>query len=75
MWRCLILYRSPDAMQRPGFRDILMALLDDEREVLNIPTDIGSNSLAAVLGAPLDAGFNMYTDLQTKYYADITTSL
>ena len=63
-------------MQRPGFRDTLLALLENEQEVMSIPRmDIGSNSLAVVLGAPLDAGFNMYTELQTKYYSDVTTSL
>ena len=63
-------------MQRPGFRNILLALLEDEEQVLNIPSrDVGSNSMAVVLGAPLDSAFNMYPELQTKYYDDITTSL
>ena len=63
-------------MERPGFRDILLSLLEDEQTVLSIPKDIGSNSLAAVLGAPLEAGFNMYTELQTMYYnREVTSSL
>ena len=54
---------------------MLLALLENETTVLTIPRDVGSNSLAAVLGAPLEAGFNMYIQLQTAYYADVTSSL
>ena len=68
--------RNPSAGERPGFRDILLSLLEDEQTVLRIPKDIGSNSLAAVLGAPLDAGFSMYIELQTLYYnREVTSSL
>ena len=71
-----IICRNPTAMQRPGFRNILLALLEDEEQTLSIPPrDVGSNSLAVVLGAPLDGAFNMYTELQTKYYHEITSSL
>ena len=67
--------RNPTPTHRPGFRKILLSLLEDEESVLCIPSDIDEDSLAAILGGPLDAGFNMYTELQTKYYADISTSL
>lgn len=66
-------YRNPNPLERPGFRDILLSLMEDEQTVLSIPKDIESNSLTAVLGAPLEAGFNM---LQTMYYnREITSSL
>ena len=71
MW----IHRNPTPTHRPGFRKILLSLLEDEESVLCIPPGIEGDSLAAVLGGPLDAGFNMYTELQSKYYADITTSL
>ena len=36
--------------------------------VLNIPEeDSSSNPLAGVLGAPLEAGENMYTSVQKRY--------
>ena len=36
--------------------------------VLNIPEeDSSTNPLAGVLGAPLEAGENMYTNLQKRY--------
>ena len=63
-------------MRRPGFRDILLSLLEDEEEILRMPRDaVGSNSLVAVLGASLDAGFNLYTELQTKYSNPMHTSM
>ena len=65
-----ILYRHPTTAHRPGFRSILLTLMEKEETVLNVPSDAGSEQLAAVLGAPLEAGFNMYSQLQTVYCAD-----
>ena len=54
--------------QRPSFRDIVLILVGSEEMVLNIPEeDSSTNPLAGVLGAPLEAGENMYSDLQRKY--------
>ena len=74
--KCIMnIFRNPTPTYRPGFRKILLSLLENEEDVLSIPFDVGSNSLAAILGGPLDAGFNMYTELQTKYYGNVTTAL
>ena len=54
--------------QRPSFRDIVLILVGSEEMVLNIPEeDSSTNPLAGVLGAPLEAGENMYSDLQRRY--------
>ena len=63
--------RHPETSLRPGFRDIVLTLVGSEQMVLNIPEeDSSSNPLAGVLGAPLEAGENMYTDLQKRYDSD-----
>ena len=48
-----------------------MILLEKEEVVLSIPSDLGGSSLAAVLGAPVEAGLDMYNELQTKYQVDL----
>ena len=57
-------------MERPAFRTILLALLDREDHVLKIPNEVDKNTQAAILGAPLEAGYNMYTQLQISYRDD-----
>ena len=60
--------RHPKTSLRPAFRDVVLTLVGSEQMVLNIPEeDSFSNPLAGVLGAPLEAGENMYTDLQKRY--------
>ncbi len=55
-------------MVRPGFRDIVLMLVGSEEMVLSIPEeDSSTNPLAGVLGAPLEAGENMYSQLQNRY--------
>ena len=57
------------AAQRPSFRDLLLALLDDLKVVLAIPQEaLDTHSHAGLLGSPLETGENMYRDLQDKYY-------
>ena len=54
------------AGQRPSFRDLLLALLDNQ--VLSIPQeDLDTHSHAGVLGSPLEAGEYMYRDIQDRY--------
>ena len=56
------------ADQRPSFRDLLLTLLDNLKEVLSIPQeDLDTHSHAGVLGSPLEAGEHMYRDLQDRY--------
>ena len=56
------------AAQRPSFRDLLLALLDDPKVVLSIPREaLDTHNHAEVLGSPLEAGEHMYRDLQARY--------
>ena len=62
--------RAGVAKERPGFRDILLSLLESKSVVLRVPPeDADSHPQAAVLGAPLEAGHGMYTALQNIYKA------
>jgi len=57
-------------------RELFTALMDNEDAVLRVPKeDKATHSLAAVLGAPLDAGQHMYPDLQEVYYSSLPTQL
>ena len=61
--------RHPEAQVRPIFKDILLELLDEEKNVLEIPKkDAATHKLAGLVGGPLEAGEKMYTDLQWKYF-------
>ena len=63
-----LLHRNPVAARRPSFRDILLGLLDKPDAVLSIPPEaLDTHHLAGVLGSPLEAGENMYKDLQNRY--------
>ena len=50
-----------------AFRDIVLTLSGNEKVVLSIPKDSSTNPLAGVLGVPLEAGENMYSELQRRY--------
>ncbi len=61
-------YRHPQTKVRPGFRDVVVTLVGSEEVVLCIPEeDSSTHPLAGVLGAPLEAGENMYQQLQNRY--------
>ena len=56
-------------MNRPEFREVLLSLLGNPEEMTSIPLEaLDSHPLAGVLGSPLEAGENMYSDLQSQYY-------
>lgn len=60
--------RSDTPSDRPGFREMLLFLLENKSVVLHIPPqDMTSHPLAGVLGAPLEAGEKMYTELQNAH--------
>ena len=60
--------RHPENSQRLVFRDVVLTLVGSEKMVLSIPEeDSSTNPLAGVLGAPLEAGENMYSQLQNRY--------
>ena len=65
--------RNPVASQRPSFREILLSLLGTPETVLSIPQeDLETHLLAGMLGSPLEAGENMYCDLQNRYVGTIS---
>ena len=50
------------------FRDLLLSLVENETVVLHIPPEaMNSHPQAGVLGAPLEAGQDMYKDTQNIY--------
>ena len=56
--------RAPNPRQCPGFRDVLLPMLEIQSDVLYFPPDVtDAHPLAATLGAPLKAGYQMYTDV------------
>ncbi len=60
--------RHPETELRPAFRDIVLTLVGNKERVLDIPEeDSSTNPLSVVLGAPLEAGENMYSQLQSRY--------
>ena len=62
-------YRNPTASNRPNFTEILTSTLRDRQEVvLSIPNrDCATHEKASLLGAGLEAGLEMYKDLQNIY--------
>ena len=61
-------FRNPEPRERPDFNDIMLLLLQPDKSILVIPEkDLGTHPQAGVLGAPLEAGEGMYTDLQKSY--------
>ncbi len=62
------IFRHPETKLRPGFRDIVLTLTGSEVSVLCIPEeDSSTHPLAGVLGTSLEAGENMYHQLQNRY--------
>ena len=60
--------RNPDAHLRPQFRDIHLSLCQYDEHVLTIPNEaFSTHPQAGILGASLEAGQDMYIDLQTMY--------
>lgn len=56
------------------FREILVTLTGNPLCILSIPRDaLNTHHLAGVLSSPLEAGENMYRDLQGRYH-DIVES-
>jgi hypothetical protein len=69
----LILGRHPTPSARPNFSEVLASLLKDN--VLSIPrADKRSHPDAGMLGANLEAGLEMYKDLQNTYLGHQTSS-
>ena len=63
------MYRNPTTGERPKFRELLLPLISDQETAIAIPQeDLATQQLAGALGAPLEAGGEMYKDLQLKYH-------
>ena len=65
----LFFSRNPVASERPEFRQLVICLSGTTDDLLVTPhrEGLGTNSFAGVLGSPLEAGKQMYTDLQIHY--------
>ena len=62
------MFRNPIARERPTFDEIALLLNQSEQVVLEIPNEaLSSHPQAGQLGAPLEAGENMYLELQHTY--------
>lgn len=57
--------RHSDTTLRPSFRDLVLALVGDEKVVLSIPSN--TLGMAGVLGSPVKTSEGLYQDLQIKY--------
>ena len=67
----ILLYRYPLAGNRPGFRELVIVLTGNPPDVLSVPQEVHhSHQLARVLGSSLEAGKNMYLDLQNKHLTE-----
>lgn len=61
-------FRHPTASERPSFGDILASSLREREEILSVPEkDCNSHDQANLLGASLEAGLEMYKDIQNIY--------
>lgn len=61
-------FRNPSSSDRPKFREMVLVLIGKEEDVLYIPQEaLDSHRLAGVLGAPLEAGSDMYPELERTY--------
>ena len=68
------MHRHPHHTKRPTFEETLRPLLDSEETVLDIPSeDSDTHKDAACLGAELQAGHKMYTNLQALYIPSSTS--
>ena len=60
--------RHPSSSDRPKFREMVLILISNEGEVLHVPQEaLDTHRMAGELGAPLEAGEDMYPDLQMTY--------
>ncbi|KAL5486847.1 hypothetical protein EMCRGX_G019382 [Ephydatia muelleri] len=70
IYQTMIQCWNPDASSRIQFKAIHLSLSQGEEHVLNIPNEaLQTHPKAGVLGALLEAGQKMYTDLQKTYVA------
>ena len=61
----LLFSRNSDKCACPQFGEIVESLSRPEDELLSIPEEVKGQ--ASLLGAPLEAGQDLYTELQNTY--------
>ncbi len=62
------LYRHPVPGRRPNFNEIMLSMIRSDEDILLLPEEaISTHPNASLLGADLQAGVNMYRDLQDTY--------
>ncbi len=62
-----LLQRHPDPSHRPDFRSLLLTLLEHRDSPLTLTLPEGVHPKAGTLGAPLEVGEELYSDLQKTY--------
>ena len=68
--------RHPVASERPHFHEIMVSLLQPNKNILTIPESaLSSHPQAGSLGGTLKAGENMYPEIQHSYSDTIDTKL
>ena len=67
----LLIIRNADKASRPDFAELVRALSSPATDLLSwSEEDMRVHSQAAVLGAPLEAGKDLYPELQGTYMHD-----
>jgi hypothetical protein len=68
MYCLMITCWNSDKSGRPQFREIVQTLSQSEDELLFIPEEVTrGHPQASILGAPLEAGRDLYPQLQNTY--------
>ncbi|KAL5486806.1 hypothetical protein EMCRGX_G019336 [Ephydatia muelleri] len=68
IYQTMIQCWNKDSHNRPQFRDIHLSLSQNDEHVLKIPDEaLQTHPQAGILGAPLEAGENMYINIQKTY--------
>ena len=63
-----VLFRNADKSGRPQFREIVETLSQPEHLLLHVPEEVTrGHPQASILGAPLEAGRDLYIELQNTY--------
>ena len=62
-----MIHRHSEASVRPSFTDVVTSLFEPEDQLLKCAESENTNSEAAMLGAPLEAALELFTDLQHQY--------
>ena len=69
LWFFLLCHRNPEALSRPSFCAIIIALQHPDHEILkwSEKDKAVSSKRAMTLGAPIEEGANLFKDLQHTY--------